>query len=275
MNEYAVQTPVGPLTVQVTGSGSPAVLWHSLFVDNRSWARMVPALARHRRLILISGPGHGSSGDPSRRYTLQECAEAAVAVLDRLGITEAVDWVGNAWGGHVGILFAARWPRRCRTLVAFGTPTQPLTRIERARTHLLLGLYRTVGPGTLVVGPTTDVLLSAHTRATDSEAVELVHDCLRRADRTRLRNAVVSVSLHRGDLTGVLPQVSAPTLIATGADHSGFTPAQARTAAGLLVSGSVAVIPRTAYLPPLEAASACTELVEQFWACHPVGSLSV
>ena len=26
--------------------------------------------------------------------------------LDRLGLTEPVDWVGNAWGGHVGIRFA-------------------------------------------------------------------------------------------------------------------------------------------------------------------------
>ena len=28
---------------------------------------------------------------------------------------EPVDWVGNAWGGHVGIVFAATWPDRCRT----------------------------------------------------------------------------------------------------------------------------------------------------------------
>jgi pimeloyl-ACP methyl ester carboxylesterase len=273
MNEHAIETPVGRLTVEVTGSGSPAVLWHSLFVDNRSWARMIPALARQRRLILISGPGHGSSGDPGRPYTLQECAEAAVSILDRLGITEALDWIGNAWGGHVGVLFAARWPERCRTLVAFGTPTHPLTRTERARTHLLLGLYRRSGPGKLVVGPTTGILLSAHTRAGDPEAVELVHDCLRRADRARLHNAVVSVSLHRDDLTGVLSRVSVPTLIATGADHSGFTPDQARAAARLLVSGSVAVVPHAAYLPPLEAAPVCTELVQQFWARHPVGSI--
>jgi pimeloyl-ACP methyl ester carboxylesterase len=28
-------------------------------------------------------------------------------VLDQLAIGEGVDWVGNAWGGHVGLRFAA------------------------------------------------------------------------------------------------------------------------------------------------------------------------
>ena len=62
MDEYKIETAVGVLTVQVTGNGTPAVLWHSLFVDNRSWDRVVPALARQRRLILISGPGTAGAG---------------------------------------------------------------------------------------------------------------------------------------------------------------------------------------------------------------------
>jgi pimeloyl-ACP methyl ester carboxylesterase len=81
-------------------------------------------LAEERRVIGINGPGHGSSADPGRRYTLPECADAAAQVLDALGVVEPVDWVGNAWGGHVGILFATAWPRRCRSLVTIGSPVQ-------------------------------------------------------------------------------------------------------------------------------------------------------
>lgn len=266
MDEYTVDTAVGALRVEVTGTGTPAVLWHSLFVDNRSWDRMVPALAGQRRLILITGPGHGSSGDPGRRYSLEECATAAVTILDRLGITEAVDWVGNAFGGHVGFLFAARSPQRCRSLIAFSTPTAALTAKERARTYLLLALYRLFGPIRPVVQGTTAVLLSPHTRASDREAVQLVHDCLKRANRAGLRNAITSISLHRQDLDDVLPHVPAPTLIVTGTDHHGFTPDQARAAARLLPAGSVAIVPDAAYLLPLEAPDACTELVHQHWA---------
>jgi pimeloyl-ACP methyl ester carboxylesterase len=53
-------------------------------------------------------------------------------VLAQIGIAldEAVDWVGNAWGGHVGILFAAVNPNRCRSLVTIGTPVHALPPAE-------------------------------------------------------------------------------------------------------------------------------------------------
>lgn len=59
---------------------------------------------------------------------MEECATAAIAVLDALDVTEPADWVGNAWGGHVGLVAAADTPDRCRTVVTIGTPTQALTR---------------------------------------------------------------------------------------------------------------------------------------------------
>ena len=34
---HSVETQVGPLAVRVVGQGPTAVLWHSLFVDERSW----------------------------------------------------------------------------------------------------------------------------------------------------------------------------------------------------------------------------------------------
>jgi hypothetical protein len=67
-----------------------------------------------------------------------------------------------------------------------------------------------------------------------------------------LRNAVISISLRREDLTGVLPEIATPTLMVTGSDHDGFTPAQAEAAARLMPAGRAAVVPEAAYLVPLE-----------------------
>jgi hypothetical protein len=66
----------------VTGRGNQgpsALLWHSLFVDERSWKGMLIHLADRRRLI-VTGPGHGASTNPGRRYTLCECAEGCRAL---------------------------------------------------------------------------------------------------------------------------------------------------------------------------------------------------
>lgn len=265
---HMVDTEVGQLAVRVIGHGVPAVLWHSLFVDERSWQRLESQLAETRRLILVTGPGHGTSPDPGRRYTLEDCAAAARTVLNILDVNEPVDWVGNAWGGHVGVVFAAKWPSRCRTLVTLGAPIQALNRVERARTIALLLAYRLFGHAGFVEDGVVKVLLSPKTRTEDPAAVELVKDCLANADAAALRNAVNSISLRRADLTAYLPEVLAPTLFITGSDHKGWTPQQAAAASRLLPHGSSAVVTDAAYLTPLEAPGETANLVRQFWTAH-------
>lgn len=266
MDEHeVVSTPVGELTVRVTGNGPAALLWHSLFVDDRSWDGVTPELVGSRRLLLITGPGHGRSTDPGRRYTLAECAAAARTILAACGVSEPVDWVGNAWGGHVGIEFAATSPSRCRSLVTVGTPVAALTRGEKATTLALLGIHRLLGPTRLIMDGVTEALLSPHTRASDPAAVSYVHDCLRNADPRRLRNAVVSISLRRPDLTARLPRLTQPTLVVTGKDHVGFTPEQAEEAAVRLREGRAVVVPDAAYLVPLEAPKESASLILDFW----------
>ena len=102
-----LDTRLGPLTVTTRGSGPPAVLWHSLFVDSTTWCRVAPLLEPARQLLLIDGPNHAGQPPASRPFTLQDCVGAAVDVLDELGISGPVDWLGNAWGGHVGMHVAA------------------------------------------------------------------------------------------------------------------------------------------------------------------------
>lgn len=92
-----VPTSLCPLRVRTTGSGPVAVLWRSLFVDSTTWQRLTGSLAAHRRLVMIDGPSHGGSAAAPRLFSNNECADLATQVLDHLGISEPVDWVGNAW----------------------------------------------------------------------------------------------------------------------------------------------------------------------------------
>jgi pimeloyl-ACP methyl ester carboxylesterase len=141
-----------------------------------------------------------------------------------------------------------------------------LSRPERLHTYPLLVVHAVFGPIELVLSGVTEALLSAHTRAHDAEAVELVRDSLMQADRRMLRNAVISISLGREDLTGVLPEIATPTLMVTGSDHVGFTPAQAEAAAHLMRNGRAAVAADAAYLVPLESPTTTSTLIREFWA---------
>ena len=263
-----IDTTVGRLVVHLRGQGIPAVLWQSLFVDERSWDRVVPVLAEGHRLVVITGPGHGQSSDPGRRYSLVDCSRAAAQVLDSLGITEPVDWVGNAWGGHVGVHFASSYADHVHSLVTIGSPIQSLSRGERRRTRLLLAAHRLVGPAPFLVDAAVETLLSPATRGTDPEAVALVQESVIAADRRRLRNAVRSISLHREDLAALLPEIAVPTLMITGAEHGGWTPEQAKRAIGSVSRGRVAVVRDAAYLVPLEQPEAVAGLISDFWAQH-------
>lgn len=260
------RTNVGRLRVDVHGSGSPVVLWHSLFVDARSWQRLLPLLPQGRRLLVITGPGHGTSGDPGTRYDLAACARAATEVLDDLGISESVDWVGNAWGGHVGIHAAAAFPDRLRSLVTISTPVQPLGLGERVQMRGLLLAHRAVGPARFIVDAVVDAMLAPATRAADPEAVDLLRASVTASDRRMLRNAVTSISLHREDLSPLLPRIALPTLMITGADDRGWTPEQQQAAILLVRDGRAAVVPDAAYLAPLEQPASVAALLVGFWS---------
>ena len=253
-----IPTRLGPLHVRVTGTGPVALLWHSLFVDSTTWGEVERPLSAERRLVLVDGPGHGGNPRWSRPFTLQDCAGAAADVLDHLGVTEPVDWVGNAWGGHVGITFAAAWPQRCRTLAAIGTPAHALSDADRRRTRLLALLYRVFG-----AGPVAGILTAA---LVGEDPKGVVGTAFRRADRRSMRNAIESISLRRQDLTPVLGTLTTPTLLTTGQNDPMWTVTAASAAAARLPHGGLVVLPGTGHVGPLLTAPAeLAGLLAEFW----------
>lgn len=201
---------------------------------------------------------------------MDDCARAAASVLDALGIDEPVDWVGNAWGGHVGIILAAREPRRIRTLITVGTPVHGYNLKGRVETRVLLGLYRIFGPTRFLRDSVSDALLARQTRSHDPAAVDLVNQSFTNTDRAGLLNAVVSISLRRLDLEPLLPSIQAPTLFLTGAEHPDWSPAQTRNASRSMAQGYSAVLDNSAYLGPLERPHEFVQLVREFWRSHAI-----
>lgn len=266
-----VPTRLGPLHVETVGEGPPALLWHSLFVDSTTWVRLRPGLAATRRLVIVDGPAHGRSAAPAGRFTLEECAGAALDVLDHLGISEPVDWLGNAWGGHVGIVFAAANPSRCRSLATIGTPVHALTPPERRQIALLVPLYRVAGPVRPVLSALTAALLGT---GADPEAVAVVSAAFAGAGRAGMARAIRSASLDRPDLTSTLARITAPTLFAAATDDPTWTPTNAAAAASLLPHGTTTALAGAGHVAPLfDAAPAVADLLTAFWQ-DPVAAVA-
>lgn len=248
-----VTTRLGRLHVDQAGFGPPMVLWHSLFLDSRSWGSLIDAFAAHRRVIVVDGPCHGRSGMPDHDFTTDDCAEAAAEVLDALRVTDPVDWVGNAWGGHVGILLALRSPDRVRTLTTIGTPLRALSLRERiAKVIPLVTLYRFTGANQFVGAALGDSLLGSEAVAAQPDQAQVTMDAFRRADRSAMLRAMRSVMLRRRSLEHLVSSVTVPTLmIAARDDTMGWGPADADKAVATMPNGRSLAVAGGGHTAPL------------------------
>lgn len=259
-----IRTGAGTLHVTTAGSGPAALLWHSMMVDSQQWVRVRDALAAHRTLVIVDGPGHGRSGPPPRGTSLDGCADAAVRVLDELGL-DAVDWVGNAWGGHVGRGFASRYGARCRTLVAASAPPTPLPPAQRRRIRALVAAYALAGAAGPLRTAVTDALLGPSARA-DTSTVDLVTGAFAAPGRRGMLRVMTSMMLGRTDLTPRLARITTPTLLVAGAEDPMWSPRRAAVAAAQLPDATAIDIDDAGHLPPLETPEAFTAAVLDLWA---------
>jgi len=261
-----VPTRLGDLAVTAVGSGPTAVLWHSMFVDSLSWARVVPELSTRRRLLLIDGPGHGASAPLAHRSSIAECADAALTVIDALADDERVDWVGNAWGGHVGMSLAVSHPARLRTLAALSSPTQPAEGVRTiAALAVLLGL---VGPTGFLIDKIAEAQLTDASRA-DQAVLRVLRNALARTERRSLARTVRSFIVDRVDVTDALPSITTPALFLAGDDRGEWSPEQAASAAAAAPHAQSAVIRNSRTLLAVEQPDAVADQLLRFWEAHP------
>jgi pimeloyl-ACP methyl ester carboxylesterase len=261
-----VSTDLGRLHVQRMGSGPPVVLWHSLFVDSRSWGPLVEELGRQRTVYTIDGPSHGKSDPVATDFTFEEVVACAEQALDRLGLTDAVDWVGNAWGGHVGIRLATG--HRLRTLTTIGTPVAGFTVGEKlTKAWPLVGMYRFAGPTGLVVRLLFDSLVGREAIAAQPEQAATVMASFREVDRTGMYHAMRSMMLQRTGIEDLLSSIAVPTLVMTVRDDvTGWRPDEARRTCSAIPDCRVEEVAGTGHVSPLLIdRDRILQLVTEFW----------
>lgn len=266
-----VRTRLGELRVEVhgEGGGQPAVvLWPSMFVDRHTFDRLVPLLPG-RRLVTVDGPGLGESDPLRRRSSIEEAAGAAVDLLTGpeargLGMDGPVDWVGNAFGGHVGYALAVR-PGLLRSLAAVSAPPEALPEALARQVRLLLPVLRTLGP----VGPVRSAVLGnllTDASVADPALRRVVLDSLARPSRRSLALAVRSFIAEREDVTPLLPRLTLPSLFVAGGERGDWSAPDARRAASLAPGARAVVVEGASTLVPLEQPAVLAAELRRFWA---------
>jgi 3-oxoadipate enol-lactonase len=261
-----VPTSLGRLHVHTAGpaNGATALLWPSLFSDGRtSWGGQLPGLHKLGwRTLLIDPPGTGQSPAATRLFSMEECADAAIAVLDAAAVDQAA-LLGLSWGGFVALRLALAAPQRVTALVLANTSARRGTLLERQQARLLSGAVRVGvpgGPGRLVLAG----MLSQDSRRRDPTfAAEFAHG-VNQLNKTGLAKAMRSVLADRTSIVDALDRVTAPALVIAGAEDAAFPRVHAQELADRIPGARLEVLPHVGHLAPREAPTTMTNLLNGF-----------
>lgn len=269
-----VATELGELSARIIAGPSPvAVLWHSMFTDSRSWDRVVNGLSEHRTLVLVDGYAFGGSAGLKRTVPAfnDGCVQGAAAVISQVQNELAVgpvDWLGSAWGGHVGLQLAAVRPELIRSLVTVSTPVPAPSSSLRRQVRMLLPVYRAIG----MRGPVRQGLLQAMltdiTRRTDPEAVDALVGPMSATNRSAIARSIHCGIFTRTDLAWAAARVTCPTLMIVTDDRGEWSPTQCAETTAQMKDAQSAVIAGSRALPSVERPAELADLATDFWTAH-------
>jgi len=104
--------------------GTPLVLLHGGgSTIEVTFGKILPFLARHRRVIAIEEQGHGRTSDRDQPVRFETSADDVAALLRHLRIEKA-DLFGFSNGASVALQVAIRYPERVRKLVFASSMTK-------------------------------------------------------------------------------------------------------------------------------------------------------
>jgi 3-oxoadipate enol-lactonase len=208
------------------------LLHHAAAGNLRRWQAWVPTLARHYRVLRFDIRGHaGTPPPPGGQFSLPELAADIAGVMDGLEIDKA-HLVGASAGGIISLRFAQDFPDRLHslTLVA-ATP-------RLARTGA--GIDTAVWRRTLEESGTRAWLLAdAQKRFGPQADPRLIEWYAAEGDKTPAEVVLaLQGCLLREDLTPLLPQIQAPTLILASTQDD-ITPLEVQQLMARQIPGAV------------------------------------
>lgn len=176
--------------------GVPLVLLHGGgSTIEVTWSRILPALARSRRVIAVEEQGHGRTTDRDAPVRFESSADDVAALLRHLGVTRA-DLFGFSNGASIALHAAIRHPGLVRKLVFASS----MTRRDGGRPEFWE--FIETADFSIMPQPLKDAFLRVNP---DTAALRRMHD----KDAARVRNFPDTPD-------ELVRSVKAPTLIVLG-----------------------------------------------------------
>lgn len=231
----------GTLAYGMLGAGPPLLLVPGLGGMAASWEPLLPGLSRHFTVLLHDHRGTGASSRCDRPYSVGSIAADTLALMDHLGIAQAV-LAGHSTGGAVGQHIAIHAPARLSRLVLSATWARNcayMRRLFALRRRVLSELgaaaYREMSE--LVLAPPWWVAAQPETPPTTTEtALEI----------EIIRRRIGAVLAH--DTLDDLHRIALPVLVITARDDAVVPPAHSVALARAIAGARLVELPEGGHL---------------------------
>lgn len=210
------------IAYEVVGSGPPVLLLHSFLCSREMWRPQIEALARQHTLIAADHRGHGRSGLVTEPFTLYDMIDDANAVLDDVGVEQAV-WAGLSIGGMMAIRAALSCPERVSGLVLVNTSADAERRWLHVKYGALGVIARTIGLRPLV-GTVMKLMFSAEALERDPAMADTWRHHFTHGLDVPSALAMLGALLGRETVAPQLGQIGVPTLVVSGSGDKSIPP---------------------------------------------------
>lgn len=113
-----------PIHYTKQGKGTPLVLLHGFLESGVMWDNFIPVWSENHTIITIDLLGHGKTGCTGYIHTMEEMAEAVLAVLKHENIETAI-FTGHSMGGYVTLAIAEKYPEKVSSLILLNSTPRP------------------------------------------------------------------------------------------------------------------------------------------------------
>lgn len=258
------------------GEGPPLLAVHGTGLVAQVWGVMAPYLTPHFRVYALDRRGHGESDQPADGYEIEANAEDYAAVVEQLGLRDAVALGHSSGGTSLGVA-AARWPALFRR-VAMVDP--------------ILFPRRAAGSGPPTPGAASIAERTARRRAEWPSAEAMYADLAGKPTFVSWQAAALwdyvrfgaaaepdgSVALRcppalearmyghasRIDLLAEMASINTPVLIVRGGDSDRLPRAVAEQVVGMMTAGRLVEMAGLGHFPPMDDPEGLARLVVPF-----------
>jgi 3-oxoadipate enol-lactonase len=211
--ELSVKTRAGELRALRQGCGEPVLLLHGIGSSADAFRRQLADLSDEFDVVAWDAPGYARSADLARPLTLDGYAQAAVDLLDALGL-DVTHVTGVSWGGAVALGVALGRPARVASLALIGsTPGRATDPAAAGGLRTLAELIERNGVAAYARVRAPEILSDRASPALVKEVEEIMLASVRAGG---FRSA--AESLARADYRPDLKRVRARTLVLVGDD---------------------------------------------------------